>query len=165
MAALRAGDESALPVSPSHVVQVALAALKSQLRGVGPVALRDMDAFCIKGLERTRSWPRAPGRARCGPTDRLRQSGSIVRPNSRQAPECPDPQDPFEPLAELAAAASMDVVYEGRTCAVSSHRRFASGRRAGAAEQYVYECLEVIGPPRSGLPWTARFSLSRIRGS
>src|SRR5664279_585617 len=52
MAAPCAGDE----LHPAHLVQAALAALKSRPRRVGPVALRDMDALCIKGG------------ARCGPT-------------------------------------------------------------------------------------------------
>jgi len=34
---------------PAHVVGAALAALKSRLIRVGPVALRDVDALCIKG--------------------------------------------------------------------------------------------------------------------
>ena len=51
MAARRAGDVISPPVSPGHVVQAILTALKSRLRGAGPVALRDVDALCIKGLE------------------------------------------------------------------------------------------------------------------
>jgi hypothetical protein len=51
MAARRAGDVTTLPVSPGHVVEAALTALKSQLREAGPVALRDVDALRIKGLE------------------------------------------------------------------------------------------------------------------
>jgi hypothetical protein len=43
-------------MSPSHVVQAALTALKSQLRGVGPVALRDMDALCIKDWSKIRPY-------------------------------------------------------------------------------------------------------------
>ena len=51
MAARCAGDVISPPVSPGHVVQATLTALISRLRGAGPVALRDVDALCIKGLE------------------------------------------------------------------------------------------------------------------
>ena len=54
MAALCAGDVTVQLVPPSHVVQAALTALKSRLRGVGPVALRDMDALCIKDWSKIR---------------------------------------------------------------------------------------------------------------
>ena len=40
---------------PSHVVQVALTALRSLPSRAGPVALRDMDALCIKGWSKMRS--------------------------------------------------------------------------------------------------------------
>lgn len=51
MAARCARDVVSLLASPSHVVRATLTALKSRLRGAGPVALRDVDALRIKGLE------------------------------------------------------------------------------------------------------------------
>ena len=56
MAALCAGDVTVLLVSPSHVGQAALTALKSRLLGVGPVTLRDMDALCIKDWSEIRPY-------------------------------------------------------------------------------------------------------------
>ena len=54
MAALCAGDMPRLAGHPAHVVGAALTALKSRLVKAGPVALRDMDALCIKGWSKIR---------------------------------------------------------------------------------------------------------------
>jgi hypothetical protein len=56
MAALSAGDMLRLAGHPAHVVGAALTALKSRLAGVGPVALRDVDALCIKGWSKMRPY-------------------------------------------------------------------------------------------------------------
>ena len=54
MAAPCAGDTFHLAGRPAHVVWAALTALKSRPRKAGPVALRDMDAVCIKGWSKMR---------------------------------------------------------------------------------------------------------------
>ena len=65
MAAPCAGDELHPAGHPAYLVQAALAALKSRPRRVGPVALRDMDALCIKGWSKMRPYrERALGAAK-----------------------------------------------------------------------------------------------------
>jgi hypothetical protein len=54
MAALCAGDMLRVAGHPAHVVGATLTALKSRLVEAGPVALRDMDALCIKGWSKMR---------------------------------------------------------------------------------------------------------------